>query len=132
MLLKKTQWRDLLFFFIDFQTISFPISLSYSCSHGNGASSCLSCLEVLQVFTSLWHRTAFVCRCARLCVGGGKLSRCIRNKRAGEITESTFATPCVFEHVRRRASVGQRKTGSVIKLSTRGICQGKQHTAAPT
>lgn len=64
-----------------------------------------------------------------VCVGGGKLSRCIRNKRAGKISESTAAMQCVCVCVGAHfsARVRQRKMGSVIKLSTSGICRGETH-----
>lgn len=49
--------------------------------------------KVLQVFTSLTHRTAFCALGAEvwLRVGGGKRRRSIRNKRVSKITRSTFA-----------------------------------------
>ena len=47
-----------------------------------------------------------------MCVGGGKLSRCIRNKRAGKISESTVAAPvcvcvCVFVSARVHVTVSR-------------------------
>lgn len=34
-----------------------------------------------------------------MCVGGGKLSRCIGNKRAGKLSESTVAMVCACAFV---------------------------------
>ncbi len=118
--------------FIHFHSVSLcfspPLLLSWELS--------FELLELLGGAVSVYQFVS-VCVGACMCVGGGKLSRCIRNKRAGKISESTMRCcasvwahlhTCMWPCVCLRACVWQRKRGSTIKLSTWGICQGKQHS----